>query len=715
MDTCDATLRLECGELLHAHKVVIMSFSEYIRKNINLNTNIVKIPIDLSTMKNMIEFFYTNEIILEPSQLRLFLEGARKLKVNCLQTEGLRNILTGITDLDISLFEQAQPQKDTNKTSEDVNILKERDNIKENGRQGIENINGNKRLIAKNEGLAGVKLPNCISVLMNGRPLNKAYIEQSDNALLKKGKENLVINEVNDNENNINRVCKNCHCKNLSEEINENPEEIIKDNETETLKKRLIKFGTKVTGSSSLLDIPAWITTGSSISLSTVKIEPAPPVSPNSPSRKLLKSDNAYIQSNSTQLWDDEPMVVEEFSHRCTSTPTIKHDKYSNNLNPKKLGTNRKLNFSKIQSPYFRIPHYAISTISPKSKTSGSRAYSREVLYSKHTDLNPSLESKVYKAQMHRSKPPVSRITPHPNFKRNKNKDSLYLQNYKTKLNYRGSKTFSLKNYDLNYQQGDLRNIHSINSQYIHFNNSIKTPDSHSILNPDSLQAKAELEHIIPNLSSNANCQAKVKTHHSTRDYRNIYPRKKQGRGIGGPKKCIPTLNQENFSFKHQDKNLNIIPLSKKEGNNINLKLENSPGILTNFGFMENNIEQVQAEWKEVNFMMKTEEYLISKNSGSLTTCKKINKEKTKVMVSKTKRVKNKSGFFPCGCCWKGVGANSLWCEGCQRWCHKRCSKLKSVYEAGENFRCPTCIRGIVGITEREDLKLEVDHDLSKV
>ena len=34
---------------------------------------------------------------------------------------------------------------------------------------------------------------------------------------------------------------------------------------------------------------------------------------------------------------------------------------------------------------------------------------------------------------------------------------------------------------------------------------------------------------------------------------------------------------------------------------------------------------------------------------------------------------------WPCGCCGKGVGSNSILCNKCKKLCHKRCSRLKNV------------------------------------
>ena len=73
----------------------------------------------------------------------------------------------------------------------------------------------------------------------------------------------------------------------------------------------------------------------------------------------------------------------------------------------------------------------------------------------------------------------------------------------------------------------------------------------------------------------------------------------------------------------------------------------------------------------------------------------KVNLEKTKVMVTgkETNQMLN-SGKWPCGCCGKGVGTNSIMCFKCNKWCHQRCSGLKRVTGV-QNFKCPKCIRGI--------------------
>ncbi|CAL4127371.1 unnamed protein product, partial [Meganyctiphanes norvegica] len=72
--------------------------------------------------------------------------------------------------------------------------------------------------------------------------------------------------------------------------------------------------------------------------------------------------------------------------------------------------------------------------------------------------------------------------------------------------------------------------------------------------------------------------------------------------------------------------------------------------------------------------------------------------EKTKIMISGKINESEEQGDFPCGCCGKGVRENSIWCRGCQKWCHGRCSGLGRVKRDDENYRCPACIKGKIDV-----------------
>ena len=59
----------------------------------------------------------------------------------------------------------------------------------------------------------------------------------------------------------------------------------------------------------------------------------------------------------------------------------------------------------------------------------------------------------------------------------------------------------------------------------------------------------------------------------------------------------------------------------------------------------------------------------------------------------------------------KGVGANSIWYQSYERWYHQRCLGIRILRRAGDNFRCPTCVRGVVAMLWR----LQVGEDSLEV
>ena len=81
----------------------------------------------------------------------------------------------------------------------------------------------------------------------------------------------------------------------------------------------------------------------------------------------------------------------------------------------------------------------------------------------------------------------------------------------------------------------------------------------------------------------------------------------------------------------------------------------------------------------------------------------KVNMEKTKIMVTGKKATERvESGRWPCGCCGRGVGANSIKCTECEKWCHRRCSGLRNLRNV-EEFRCPACVRRGVDVRDEEE------------
>ena len=58
----------------------------------------------------------------------------------------------------------------------------------------------------------------------------------------------------------------------------------------------------------------------------------------------------------------------------------------------------------------------------------------------------------------------------------------------------------------------------------------------------------------------------------------------------------------------------------------------------------------------------------------------RVNAGKTKIMICGTGLdLLQSSDEFPCSVCRTGVGNNSIFCNGCKHWVHKKCSGLKRL------------------------------------
>ena len=78
----------------------------------------------------------------------------------------------------------------------------------------------------------------------------------------------------------------------------------------------------------------------------------------------------------------------------------------------------------------------------------------------------------------------------------------------------------------------------------------------------------------------------------------------------------------------------------------------------------------------------------------------RVNAEKTKVMICGTGLdLLQISGEYLCAVCRTGVGNNSIYCNGCKLWVHKKCSRLQRL----------TLIIGVHGAWEMPVL-LTADH-----
>ena len=82
-----------------------------------------------------------------------------------------------------------------------------------------------------------------------------------------------------------------------------------------------------------------------------------------------------------------------------------------------------------------------------------------------------------------------------------------------------------------------------------------------------------------------------------------------------------------------------------------------------------------------------------------------VNAGKTTIMICGTGLDLLQSlGEFPCTVCRIGVGSNSIFCNGCKHWVHKKCSGLKRLTKYPD-YRCTGCqetARLLDGTPQRE-------------
>ena len=69
----------------------------------------------------------------------------------------------------------------------------------------------------------------------------------------------------------------------------------------------------------------------------------------------------------------------------------------------------------------------------------------------------------------------------------------------------------------------------------------------------------------------------------------------------------------------------------------------------------------------------------------------RVNAGKTKIIICCTGLdLLQSSGEFPCAVCGTGVGSNSIFCNGCKHWVHKKCSGLECLTK-DPDYRCTRC------------------------
>ena len=72
------------------------------------------------------------------------------------------------------------------------------------------------------------------------------------------------------------------------------------------------------------------------------------------------------------------------------------------------------------------------------------------------------------------------------------------------------------------------------------------------------------------------------------------------------------------------------------------------------------------------------------------------------------------SGEFPCAVCRTGVGSNSIFCNGCKHWVHKKCSGLRHL-KKDPDYRCTRCQGTARPLDGRPQKEVQVGPDKLEV
>ena len=93
----------------------------------------------------------------------------------------------------------------------------------------------------------------------------------------------------------------------------------------------------------------------------------------------------------------------------------------------------------------------------------------------------------------------------------------------------------------------------------------------------------------------------------------------------------------------------------------------------------------------------------------------RVNAGKTKIMICSTGLdLLQSSGEFPCAVCHTGKGSNSIFCNGCKHWVHKKCSGLKRLKQ-DPDYRCTRCQGTARPLDGRPQKEVQVGPDKLEV
>ena len=103
----------------------------------------------------------------------------------------------------------------------------------------------------------------------------------------------------------------------------------------------------------------------------------------------------------------------------------------------------------------------------------------------------------------------------------------------------------------------------------------------------------------------------------------------------------------------------------------------------------------------------------MERSNGEETTESKCRKDKI-VICGTGLDLLQSSDEFPCAVCRTGVGSNSIFCNGCKHWVHKKCSGLKRL-KKDPNYRYTQCQGTARPLDGRPQKEVQVGPDMLEV
>ncbi|XP_069178759.1 uncharacterized protein [Procambarus clarkii] len=328
-DLTDGSIVVQ-NHTFNVHRLIISAFSNTLRKSfVDESSRVVVInDMDPYIMSCILDFIYGNLAIVKENQLLSFFKAAKQLDIEHLQTPGLmkleQNLLIQNKSLDSSSgtersSDASHSLKTTKFPKQDRSVL------------GLTSCphsspNTDNSHDSKHNDLSVLKarLPPSLSLVVLDEKKCKATIGDYTDKMTRNGEGKARVSSEPLDKRNEEEKTHCCCCKKSNESSQEKQKEVVEeDGENQSLMKKLKKFGTVISSSSvnTLLDIPAWLFSSSSISLTP--IQSSNKVSTPKDSRHFNKTTTTEVPSQSP-ITDPDIIEIDSFPSKFSPTSVSK-------------------------------------------------------------------------------------------------------------------------------------------------------------------------------------------------------------------------------------------------------------------------------------------------------------------------------------------------------------------------------------------------------